>query len=74
MPYYTKDPKRDPNFDNHPCRIVTEAVDGRAEYLAQKRLAFFKDARGYVNSKRLKVTYSATKESSYNRTPFGKGS
>ena len=22
MPYYTKDPKRDPNFDNHPYSKV----------------------------------------------------
>ena len=30
MPYYNKDPKRDPNFDNHPCvgpRSGTAAIE-----------------------------------------------
>ena len=30
MPYYIKDPKRDPNFDNHPCDVGQENSNMRS--------------------------------------------
>ena len=27
MPYYNRDPKRDHNFDNHPCKVVSIIID-----------------------------------------------
>ena len=33
MPYYTEDPKRDPNSDNHPCRGYKGVLVKRAARL-----------------------------------------
>ena len=34
MPYYNGDPKRDPNFDNHPCMKVVRLLPVEALLMA----------------------------------------
>ena len=33
VPYYNRDPKRDPNFDNHPNKILVEPQESPSKSL-----------------------------------------